>query len=44
MPAVNDTVWAAQDTTPAAIEAALRELLLERHNENDGYVPARVLT
>jgi glucose-6-phosphate dehydrogenase assembly protein OpcA len=43
MPAVNDTVWAAQNTTPAAIEAALRELLLERHNESDGYVPARVL-
>ena len=43
MPAVNDNVWAAQDTTPAAIEAALRELLLERHHESDGYVPARVL-
>jgi glucose-6-phosphate dehydrogenase assembly protein OpcA len=43
VPAVNDTVWAAQGTTPAAIEAALRELLIERHNESDGYVPARVL-
>jgi glucose-6-phosphate dehydrogenase assembly protein OpcA len=43
MPAVNDTVWAGQNTTPAAIEAALRELLIERHNESDGYVPARVL-
>jgi glucose-6-phosphate dehydrogenase assembly protein OpcA len=43
VPAVNDTVWAAQNTTPAAVEAALRELLLERHNESDGYVPARVL-
>src|ERR1700722_20126243 len=43
MPAVNDNVWAAQDTTPAAIEAALRELLLERHHESDGYVPARGL-
>ena len=43
MPAVNDTVWAAQKTTPAAVEAALRELLIERHNESDGYVPARVL-
>ena len=43
MPAVNDTVWAAEKTTPAAIEAALRELLIERHNESDGYVPARVL-
>ena len=43
MPAVNDTVWAAENTTPAAVEAALRELLIERHNESDGYVPARVL-
>jgi glucose-6-phosphate dehydrogenase assembly protein OpcA len=43
MPAVNDTVWSAQNTTPAAVEAALRELLIERHNESDGYVPARVL-
>ncbi len=43
MPAVNDTVWAAENTTPSAIEVALRELLIERHNESDGYVPARVL-
>ncbi len=43
VPAVDDTVWAAQNTTPAAIEAALRELLIERHNQSDGYVPARVL-
>jgi glucose-6-phosphate dehydrogenase assembly protein OpcA len=43
MPAVNDTVWSAENTTPAAVEAALRELLIERHSESDGYVPARVL-
>jgi glucose-6-phosphate dehydrogenase assembly protein OpcA len=43
MPTLNDTVWAGENTTPAAIEAALRELLIERHNESDGYVPARVL-
>jgi glucose-6-phosphate dehydrogenase assembly protein OpcA len=43
VPTVNDTVWAAENTTPAAVEAALRELLIERHNESDGYVPARVL-
>ncbi len=43
MTAVTDSVWAAEDTTPAAVEAALRELLIERHNESDGYVPARVL-
>jgi glucose-6-phosphate dehydrogenase assembly protein OpcA len=42
-PAVNDTVWGAQDTTPAAIEAALRSLLVERHAESSLYVPARVL-
>ena len=39
----NDTVWSAQDTTPGDVEAALRHLLLERHVENDGYVPARVM-
>jgi len=38
-----DTVWAAQDTDPGEIEAALRHLLAERHAENNGYVPARVL-
>jgi glucose-6-phosphate dehydrogenase assembly protein OpcA len=43
VPAVSDAVWSAQDTTPDAIEAALRELLKERHSENGGYVPARVL-
>jgi glucose-6-phosphate dehydrogenase assembly protein OpcA len=43
VPAVDDTVWSAQNTTPAAIEVALRELLIERHNQSDGYVPARVL-
>ena len=36
-------VWSAQDTTPAAVEAALRNLLKERHAENESYVPARVL-
>jgi hypothetical protein len=43
MPAVSDAVWSAQGTTPDAIEAALRGLLKERHSENGGYVPARVL-
>jgi len=36
-------VWSEQDTTPAHIEAALRELLKERHTENESYAPARVL-
>ncbi len=43
MPAVSDAVWSEQGTTPDAIEAALRELLAERHAENGGYAPARVL-
>src|SRR5437660_7451880 len=41
--AVDEAVWSAQGTTPDAIEGALRELLIERHAENDSYVPARVL-
>jgi glucose-6-phosphate dehydrogenase assembly protein OpcA len=36
-------VWSEQDTTPAAVEAALRGLLVEAHTEEHGYVPARVL-
>src|ERR687885_1039660 len=44
MPAVSDSVWSAQETTPADIEAALRAMLKERHSENESYVPARSLT
>jgi glucose-6-phosphate dehydrogenase assembly protein OpcA len=43
MPAISDAVWSEQGTTPDAIEAALRELLAERHSENGGFLPARVL-
>ena len=43
MPAVSDAVWSEQGTTPDAIEAALRALLAERHSENGGFLPARVL-
>jgi hypothetical protein len=39
----SDAVWSAQGTTPDAIEAALRDLLIQRHAENEKYVPARVL-
>jgi glucose-6-phosphate dehydrogenase assembly protein OpcA len=35
--------WSAQDTTPAVVEAALRQLLIEAHTEEHGYIPARVL-
>ena len=38
-----DAVWSAQRTTPDAIEAALRELVNQRHSENGGLVPARAL-
>lgn len=35
--------WAEHDTTPERIEAALRELLRERHAADETLVPARVL-
>jgi glucose-6-phosphate dehydrogenase assembly protein OpcA len=40
---MDEGVWSAQDTTPSAIEAALRELLKEQHAKSEAYVPARVL-
>jgi glucose-6-phosphate dehydrogenase assembly protein OpcA len=40
---LTEDLWAEQDTTPDAIEAALRELLRERHAANQTLVPARVL-
>jgi glucose-6-phosphate dehydrogenase assembly protein OpcA len=43
MSATSDAVWSAQGTTPDAIEAALRDLLAQRHAENGNFVPARVL-
>lgn len=43
MPGTTDGVWREQDTTPAAIEAAIRGLLNEAHKENSAYVPARVM-
>jgi glucose-6-phosphate dehydrogenase assembly protein OpcA len=39
----SDAVWSAHGTTPDAIEAALRKLLIEVHAENDNFAPARVL-
>lgn len=42
-PAVEEGVWSAENTSPGEIEAALRELLKERHAEDAAYVPARVL-
>src|SRR3954451_11183897 len=38
-----DDVWRERDTTPSRIEAALREMFVERHKEERAYVPARVM-
>src|SRR5258708_14846929 len=40
---VSEDVWAENDTTPDDIEAALRNLLRERHAANRAIAPARVL-
>jgi glucose-6-phosphate dehydrogenase assembly protein OpcA len=40
---VSEDIWSAQDTQPDAIEAALRDLLRERHAANEALAPARVL-
>jgi glucose-6-phosphate dehydrogenase assembly protein OpcA len=40
---VSEDVWAAEDTSPDAIETALRELLRDRHAANRAIAPARVL-
>jgi glucose-6-phosphate dehydrogenase assembly protein OpcA len=40
---VSEDVWAERNTSPDAIEAALRELLRERHAANTALAPARVL-
>jgi glucose-6-phosphate dehydrogenase assembly protein OpcA len=40
---VSEAVWSARDTTPSAIEAALRGLLSDRYKESRAFVPARVM-
>ncbi len=40
---MSEDLWSAQDTTPDDIEAALRELLRDRHASNQALAPARVL-
>jgi hypothetical protein len=40
---VSEDVWSERDTNPDAIEAALREMLRERHAANEALAPARVL-
>jgi glucose-6-phosphate dehydrogenase assembly protein OpcA len=39
----SETVWSAQDTTPSAIEEALRDLLEQRYQAGEAFAPARVL-
>jgi glucose-6-phosphate dehydrogenase assembly protein OpcA len=38
-----DDVWREDDTTPGAVEAALRRMFSDRHKEERAYVPARVM-
>ena len=38
-----DEVWSERDTTPARIEAALRNIVVEHHHSDHPFVPARVL-
>ena len=38
-----DEVWSERDTTPAKIEAALRNIVVEHHHSDHPFVPARVL-
>lgn len=40
---MSEDVWAARDTTPDDIDAALREMLRARHAANRALAPARVL-
>src|SRR5579884_204040 len=40
---MSEDLWSEQDTTPDAIDAALRRLLRERHAANRSLAPARVL-
>jgi glucose-6-phosphate dehydrogenase assembly protein OpcA len=40
--APSEAVWSERDTTPGAIDAALRNMLAERHAEDPDFVPARV--
>ena len=43
MPVDAGGVWSEQDTTPAAIEDALRKLLQEQYARDEAYSPARVI-
>src|SRR3954447_27084309 len=38
-----EDIWREDDTTPGAVEAALRRVFADRHKEERAYVPARVM-
>ena len=38
-----EDVWREDDTTPGAVEAALRRMFADRHKSEHAYVPARVM-
>jgi len=40
---VSEDVWSERNTTPGAIEAALRDLLARRYHDDRAFVPARVM-
>jgi glucose-6-phosphate dehydrogenase assembly protein OpcA len=40
---VSEDVWSARNTTPSAIEAALRDLIGRRYQADRAFVPARVM-
>ena len=40
---MSEDVWSERDTTPSAIEAALRDLLARRYHDDCAFVPARVM-
>ncbi|MFZ1155473.1 MAG: glucose-6-phosphate dehydrogenase assembly protein OpcA, partial [Solirubrobacteraceae bacterium] len=43
MSATAEAIWSEEGTTPDAIEAAVRELVKQRHAENGGFAPGRAL-
>jgi glucose-6-phosphate dehydrogenase assembly protein OpcA len=38
-----DEVWSERDTTPSRIDAALRNMIVRRHEDDRPFVPARVM-
>src|SRR4051812_48710257 len=40
--APSEEVWSEADTSPSAVDGALRRMLAERHAEDQDFVPARV--